>query len=201
MTTDPRVDAYIAKAGPFAQPILQHFRALVRRALPQVEEGIKWGMPAFMACGKNVAGMAAFKAHCAIIIHGDGRMGDKEGMGGYGKVTALSDLPDDPALETALREAAQRVAARGTAIPRKLSVPAKADIPMPEDFAAALGATTGARERFDAFPPGARRDYLEWIVGAKRAETRAKRIVIAVQQSAEGKKMNWKYENCRPAES
>ena len=67
---------------------------------------------------------------------------------------------------------------------------------MPEDFAAALGATPGARETFDAFPPGARREYLEWIVSAKRPETRTKRIGTAAAQSAEGKRMNWKYENC-----
>lgn len=196
MTTDPRIDAYIAKAAPFAQPILTHFRALVHRALPGVEEGIKWSMPAFMIGGKNVAGLAAFKAHCAVMIHGEGRMGEGEGMGGYGKVTALSDLPSDTDLLSALKEAAQRVATKGSAAKPKAKATPKAEIAMPDDFAAALAATPRAREKFDAFPPGARREYLEWIVTAKRPETRAKRIATATEQSAEGKKMNWKYENC-----
>ncbi|MFA9201863.1 MAG: YdeI family protein [Cypionkella sp.] len=196
MQTDPRIDAYIAKAAPFAQPVLTHFRALVHRALPQAEEGIKWSMPAFMIGGKNVAGMAAFKAHCAIMIHGEGRMGEKEGMGGYGKVTALSDLPDDAVLEAGLREAAQRVATGGTAAKPKAKSAPRAEIAMPDDFAEALDTTPGAREKFEAFPPGARREYLAWIVGAKRPETRAKRIATACAQSAEGKKMNWKYGNC-----
>lgn len=193
MTTDPRIDAYIANAAPFAQPILAHFRMLVHRALPGVEEGIKWGMPAFMLGGKNVAGMAAFKAHCAVIIHGEGRMGEGEGMGGYGKVGTLSDLPSDTDLEAALKIAADRVTAMATPKPK---APPKAAIPMPDDFAQALAATPGTREKFDAFPPGAQREYLEWIVSAKRPETRAKRIATAAQQSAEGKKMNWKYQNC-----
>lgn len=194
MTTDPRIDAYIASAAPFAQPILTHFRALVHRALPEVEEGIKWRMPAFMLGGKNVAGMAAFKAHCAVTIHGEGRIGTGEGMGSYGKVTALSDLPADDAIVAALKAAAQRMAARGRARAPGPEAAPRAEIAMPDDFAAALAATPGARERFAAFPPGARREYLEWIVSAKRSETRNRRIAAAVRQSAEGKRMNWKYE-------
>lgn len=41
-TFEKRVDAYIAKAEPFAQPILEHLRDLVHRACPDVEETMKW---------------------------------------------------------------------------------------------------------------------------------------------------------------
>ena len=198
--TDPRIDAYIARAAPFAQPILDHFRALVHRVLPEVEEVIKWSMPAFMIGGKNVAGMAAFKAHCAVMIHGEGRLGAEdskgEGMGGYGKVTALSDLPGDAVLEESLSEAAQRVATTGRASFPRPKKPPKTEIPMPEDFAAALAAAPAARAHLERFAPGQRREYLEWITTAKQAATRDKRIAQAVEWLAEGKKRNWKYENC-----
>jgi len=72
--------------------------------------------------------------------------------------------------------------------------PAKAEIAMQDDLAAAL--SDPARAIFDAFPPGARREYLEWIVDAKQSTTRAKRIAQAAEWIAEGKKRNWKYENC-----
>ena len=195
-TTDPRIDDYISKAAPFAQPILAHFRALVRRALPEVEEGIKWSMPAFMISGKNVAGMAAFKAHCAIMIHGEGRLGDNPGMGGYGKVTSQSDLPGDAELEASVRAAAQRVAASGTARKSTVKKPSKPEIAVPDDFAAALAAAPKARATMEGFPPSARREYLEWITEAKQAATREKRIAQAVEWLAEGKKRNWKYESC-----
>ncbi len=42
---DPRVDAYIAKAAPFAQPILRHIRVIVHAACPDVEETMKWSFP------------------------------------------------------------------------------------------------------------------------------------------------------------
>ena len=200
MAHDPRVDAYIAKAAPFAQPVLTHVRALVHRVLPEAEEGIKWGMPAFMVGGKNVAGLAAFKAHCAVMIHGEGRLGAEdsrgEGMGGYGKVATLADLPADAVLETALKEAAQRVAASGSASKRKAKPTPKPEIPVPQDFAAALREAPAATAFFDGLAPSHRREYLEWITEAKRDDTRARRIAQALEWLGEGKRRNWKYEKC-----
>src|SRR5690348_2202077 len=57
---DKRVDAYIAESADFAKPILQHLRALVHRACPEVEETIKWRFPCFMHQGM-LCSMAAFK--------------------------------------------------------------------------------------------------------------------------------------------
>jgi hypothetical protein len=38
---DPRVDAHIKKAKPFAQPILMYLRKAVHQGCPGVEEGVK----------------------------------------------------------------------------------------------------------------------------------------------------------------
>jgi uncharacterized protein YdeI (YjbR/CyaY-like superfamily) len=192
MKIDPRIDALIAKAAPFAQPILTHLRALTHKALPDAEETIKWGMPHFTLGGKNIAGMAAFKAHAAFMIHGDGRQG--EAMGQYGKLTSLADLPDDAALTAKLHDARDRLTS-GVKVP-KAKPAAKAEIPMPDDFAEALAQNGQASVHFDGFAPSQRREYLEWITEAKRDETRAKRLVQAVEWIAEGKKRNWKYESC-----
>ena len=59
---DPRIDAYIAKAGDFAKPVLTHLRKLVHQACPDVVETIKWGFPFFDYNG-SVCQMAAFKEH------------------------------------------------------------------------------------------------------------------------------------------
>ena len=195
MPADPRIDAYIAKAQPFAQPVLTHLRALVHKALPGIDETIKWGMPHFVYNGKNLAGIAAFKAHAAFVIHGEGRQGD--GMGQYGKIASMSDLPSDADLIAKLLEAKARVDTGGSAMKRNAAPKApKAEIPMPDDFAAELAKLQGARERFDGWAPSHRREYLEWITEAKRTETRAKRIAQAGEWIAEGKKRNWKYEGC-----
>jgi hypothetical protein len=42
---DPRMDAYIKKSAPFAQPILTYLRAVVHEACPDVQETMKWSFP------------------------------------------------------------------------------------------------------------------------------------------------------------
>ncbi len=95
--TDPRVDAYIAKAAPFARPILSHLRALVHRAEPAIAETIKWGMPFFEREG-IVCHMAAFKAHCAFGLWRGGRTRkDRQGGRSDGAVRPDRDARRSPA--------------------------------------------------------------------------------------------------------
>jgi uncharacterized protein YdeI (YjbR/CyaY-like superfamily) len=188
MAQDARIDAYIAKAAPFAQPILTHLRAVIHTAVPGIEEAIKWGMPHFTLRGKNIAGLAAFKAHAALVLHGEGRVGG--GMGSYGKITGMEDLPSDAELTAALQASVERLAS-GVKKPRAAAA-AKPEITMPNDLGDALPAE--ARAFFDGLAPSHRYEYLEWIVGAKRPETRMKRVAQAVEWLGEGKRLNWKYE-------
>lgn len=58
------------------------------------------------------------------------------------------------------------------------------DLTMPDDLVAALDASPPAREHFEAFPPGARKQILSWIRQAKRPETRAARIVKTAEAAA-----------------
>jgi uncharacterized protein YdeI (YjbR/CyaY-like superfamily) len=196
MARDGRIDEKIAQAAPFARPILEHLRALVHETLPGVEETIKWGMPHFIWKGKNLAGMAAFKAHCGFVIHGDGRQGPAgdRALGQYGKLTSLADLPAEE-LKTKLLAARDRIetAGRATFVRTPKPKPDK-EVAPPQDFAAALDAVPAARAVFDAFPPSQKREYVEWIAGAKQDATRERRLTQAIEWIAEGKRRNWKYE-------
>lgn len=195
---DPRVDAYIAKAAPFARPILEHLRALVHATCPDVDETIKWGMPFFVVGGASLCHMAAFKQHAAFGFwrHVEVMGGERpaEGMGSFGKLATLDDLPPKRTLATLLKRAAA-LNASGTKPPRAAAKKTPAPLPeMPADFAAALGGVPAARRTWDGFSSSHHREYLDWILGAKRAETRAKRIAQAVEWLAEGKSQNWKYQ-------
>ena len=198
MSRDERIDAYIARQADFARPILEHLREAVHAACPDCEETLKWSAPAFLYKGEQLAMMAAFKAHATFgfwkgsLVTGDN---DKQmsAMGQFGRLTAVDDLPEDDTLHGLIRKAMD-LTDQGVKPARTKH--AKADIPMPDDFRTALDAEPKAAATFDGFPPGARRDYLEWITEAKRSETREKRIVQAVEWMAEGKKRHWKYESC-----
>ena len=192
MARDPRIDEKIAKAADFARPILEHLRALVYRTVPDAGEAIKWGMPHFTYKGKNIAAMAAFKAHCSFSIHGESHEG--EGMGTLGKIASLADLPDDVELARRLQEAQGRVDRGEKEAWREAPPKPMRTIDVPDDFSIALAATPAAAQVFDRLAPSHRYEYLEWITEAKRPETRAKRIGEALEWLAEGKRRNWKYE-------
>ena len=113
--TDPRVDAYIAKAAPFARPILTKLRAAVHEACPEAEETIKWRMPFFLTDGKILCFMAAFKAHAGFgfwrrgkaVVLGESAAKADEAMGQLGRLKSLDGLPPDPRLRRWIRQAAQ----------------------------------------------------------------------------------------------
>lgn len=197
-----KIDAYIAGAQPFAQPILWSLRAQVVAALPEAEEAIKWGMPAFLYKGKILCSMAAFKAHATFgFWHGDMVTGGNDGrmaaMGDLGKITSVDDLPD-PATMAAWFAKAKQLIDEGVKPPHLdgRSKHPKPDVAMVPALQAALDGNAAARTTWGAFPPSCRREYLEWISDAKREETRDKRIATTIVQLAEGKKLNWKYEKC-----
>jgi len=194
---DPRVDTYIARQADFARPILEHLRAVVHAACPGVEETLKWGMPTFLSGGAILASMAAFKQHATFgywkhaLVMGEGV--ERDGMGSYGKMTSIKDLPPKKTLAADLKRAVQLNADKVKSTRKSAPKPPPQ---APDDLLAALKKNAQARKAFEAFPPSAQRDYVEWIVEAKREETRAKRLAQAVEWMAEGKRRNWKYETC-----
>jgi uncharacterized protein YdeI (YjbR/CyaY-like superfamily) len=192
MAEDDRVTAYIYGAQGFAQPILLHVRQLVHQAVPDVQETMKWGTPFFTLAGRDLATMAAFKAHAGAGIFDGSAMGGGEAIGNVDKLASPDDLPDDVELTARLQMAADRAQAGKPARAPKAAAP-KPELTMPDDMAAALAADRQALENFGAFPPGARREYIDWVDSARQATTRARRIKTTVAQAAEGKKMGWKY--------
>lgn len=141
---DPRIDAYIDRAAPFAQKILKHLRKLVHAGCPQVEETIKWSMPHFQHRGM-LCWMAGFKQHCAFgfwkapsILEPDPRL-ENTAMGHFGRITKPEDLPPDHVLigyvrkAATLNEAGVKVGSRE----RRTAKPKLGGVP--DDFARPLG--------------------------------------------------------------
>jgi uncharacterized protein YdeI (YjbR/CyaY-like superfamily) len=199
-TRDPRIDQYIAKAAPFAPPILQHLRQLVHSACPEVEETMKWSFPHFMYRGM-LCSMSAFKQHCAFgFWKGDLMFKDDpvasgkaaSAMGHLGRITGLSDLPPDKVLIGYIKEAV-RLNDAGIVRPVPKRVKVHEPLQIPDDLTAALRKKRAAREAFEKFSYSHRKEYVEWITEAKRDETRQKRLQRAVELIASGKPRYWKY--------
>jgi uncharacterized protein YdeI (YjbR/CyaY-like superfamily) len=196
-TRNPSIDAYIANAADFAKPILKHLRKIVHAGCPKAEETLKWRFPHFMYKGM-FCGMAAFKEHCTFgFWKGDliVKNGDENGMGQFGKITSLADLPGDKRLLKYVREAV-RLNDEGVKAPRQMRPKTKQELVIPDYFTAALKRNAKARATFNAFSYSHKKEYVEWIAEAKQEETRKRRLDTALEWMSEGKARNWKYENC-----
>lgn len=195
MANDGRIDAYIEQQADFARPILTWLRARVHAGCPDVEEGIKWGIPAFGHKGRRLAHMAAFKRHATFgFSHREQLATGREGeaMGQFGRITALDELPGAAAIEAMVREAVALIDAGQS--PKRAARPPRPEAEIPAILVEALARDPVASANFDGFSPSCRREYCEWIGEAKRDATREKRLAEAMGWIREGKKRSWKYE-------
>ncbi|REJ81923.1 MAG: hypothetical protein DWQ44_13480 [Bacteroidetes bacterium] len=198
--TDKRIDAYIEKAKPFAQPVLNHIRKLVHKADPEIEETIKWGMPHFVHDG-IVCSMASFKEHCVFVLwKGDlisdvknsaNKSGEK-GMGQFGRIRSLKDLPSDSTMIKWIKEG---VRLNKEGVPIKKTSPAEAikKNEVPGYMLKEIKKSKKALKVFNEFPPSHKKEYIEWITDAKTDATREKRMTQMMEWLEEGKSKNWKY--------
>jgi uncharacterized protein YdeI (YjbR/CyaY-like superfamily) len=194
-----KVDAYIERAQPFAQPILEHIRELVHKACPDVEEKIKWSMPFFDYKGKMMCHMAGFKQHCAFGFFQAALMDEpmliqnaesESAMGHLGRISSLKDLPSDKKIIGFIKKAMQ-ITDEGRRLVKKPV--AKSEYIVPAYIAAAIKKNKKAFATFEAFAPSHRKEYATWIDEAKTEETKNKRIAQAIEWMVEGKPRNWKY--------
>jgi len=196
---DPRVDAYIEKSADFAKPILNHLRKLIHKASPKISETVKWSMPAFEYKGL-VCGIAAFKQHCALgfwkekLLDSDAFPAQKNAMGSVGRITSKKDLPPDDVIIKLVQQAIE-LNENGVKVPKKAAAPKK-ELVVPDYLTAALKKNKTAQKTFENFPYSCKKEYVEWITEAKTEPTREKRIATTIEWLAEGKRRNWKYENC-----
>ena len=197
---DKRIDAYITRAAPFAQPILTHLRAVIHAACPDVEETLKWGMPTFMYHG-ILCGMAAFKQHATFgfwkhkMIVEQRDLKREPAMGHFGRLTDVTELPSKRALTGYIKQAMRLNLERVKAPPKPKAKPRPA-LAVPGDLRTALARNAKAKATFEKFSPSHRREYIEWVTEAKRPETRARRLATTLGWLSEGKSRNWKYVNC-----
>lgn len=201
MKKDRRIDDYISKSENFAKPILSYIRDIVHKACPEVTETMKWGMPHFDYKGM-MCGIASFKQHCTFGFWKASLMKDKykvfvkgenSGMGNFGKVKDIQDLPSAKIIIEYIKEA-MKLNDDNVAVPKELKENVRKELVIPEYFLKVLKKNEVALKTFMDFSYSHKKEYLEWITEAKKEETREKRIYAAIEWLSEGKGRNWKYE-------
>lgn len=108
------VDEYLSAVHEPARATLEQVRAAILEVLPDAEEGIAYGCPAFKLNGIAVAGFAAYKNHLSYLPHSGSVIAalDPGDVSGYetskGALKFPLDEPPPPSLVAKLIEARMR---------------------------------------------------------------------------------------------
>lgn len=97
------IDDYLAKLDEPKRTTLQKLRRTIAAILPDAEECISYGMPAFRLEGKVIAGFAAFKNHLSYLPHSGSVLAElSHDLGGYRSTAGSLHFPIDQPLPKAL---------------------------------------------------------------------------------------------------
>lgn len=97
------IDEYIAALDEPRRTTLRELRRIIRGIVPDAEECISYGLPAFRLEGAVVAGFAAFKNHLSYLPHSGavlGKLADE--LAGYQSTQGSLHFPIDRPLPKAL---------------------------------------------------------------------------------------------------
>jgi hypothetical protein len=190
-----RIDKAFAEFTGFQKEYCIKLRKIIHKALPDVKEDWKWG-PNFNVNGM-ICGIWGFKGHVKLVFFRGSLMKDKyklfeHGMNNEGNRSVHfsdSNKLDEKKLIEYFKEAAE--------INRKGIKPEKKPIvvKVPVELNKALNKNKTARKYFDTLAPSHRREYAEYVSGAKQAETRERRMVKVMEMLSGKMKLNEKYSN------
>lgn len=193
-------DQYIDNSAAFAQPILKEIRFILHEACQEIKEEFKWSFPNYTYKGKILCHMAAFKGHATFGFWLGSIMTDpakifvrdsEGGMGHFGKMQSLDDLPDRNELISYVHEAMALIDEGKTLPIKKESI--KKELIVPVILLTALEKSHAAKMTFEKFSYSHKKEYVEWILEAKTETTRTKRVQQTIEWLSEGKTRNWKY--------
>ena len=99
------VDGYLAALDEPKRSTLQLLREVILDVIPEAEQCISYGMPAFRLRGKVIAGFAAFKHHLSYLPHSGSVLPELDSdLVGYEKTKGALQFPIDRPLPRALVE-------------------------------------------------------------------------------------------------
>jgi uncharacterized protein YdhG (YjbR/CyaY superfamily) len=99
------IDAYLADIDEPKRSALQRLRQTILQVVPEAEEGISYGVPAFRVEGTVVAGFAAFKNHLSYLPHSGSVFPElQHELGHYKTSKGALQFPVDSSLPKSLVE-------------------------------------------------------------------------------------------------
>ena len=190
---NPEITAFIDGAARW-QEEMRELRGVLLDC--DLTEELKWGKPCYTAHDGNIVIMQPFKAHLSLMFFKGALLDDPEGiLRSQGENTqAAMRLEFTSPEQVAERSAIVKSYVQEAIAVEKagLEVPTKkvADYDVPAELERRLEEDNAYREAFEALTPGRKKSYLLHFSGAKRAETRERRIDKCRARILEGKGFN-----------
>jgi len=194
---NPKVHQYTIKHQNFSEEIL-FLRKIIMST--KLDETIKWGMPTYMLNGKNVVGIGAFKSHFGIWFFKGALLNDKNKVllnAQKGKTAAMRQWRFEKGMEinqnlveSYIKEAIE-IEKKGLKI-----LPKKKPLLIPEELKSVLISNKKLASSFEAFPPGKKREFANYISEAKREGTKIKRLEKIIPMILNNIGLNDKYKDC-----
>ncbi len=189
------VDAYLAEHAEWGNG-LNSLRALLLET--GLEEGVKWGAPAYMLKGKNVVQLVAFKSYFGLWFAQGALLTDplkclvnaQEGKTQAQRQWRFSseDELDLDQVRAYVDESMANEQAGKAVAPQKAKT-----LDIPAELQAAMDADKALAAQFAGLTPGRQREYADHIGSAKREATRQGRLEKAIPLIRDGLGLNEKY--------
>lgn len=189
------VDAWFQSRNEFAKPICEALREIVQSAAPDLEEAIRWSVPTYKGQGL-VCAIGGFKEHVSLVFFRGAELDDprslfvKDAGSSSSRAIQFRSIREiSPAPLKDLIQRAEKLDASGTPKPEVK----RAEVPVPPALQKALAKNKAARQTFEALPLSQRREYSEWIAGARKEETMQRRLKKTLEKLAAGEGLHDKY--------
>ena len=178
------VDAYISSFPPDVQEKLTAMRDLIRETVPQAAERICMSMPTYDLNGSWLVHFAGFKKHIGFYPQPEGvslflaKLSEYKTTKGGVQFPLNKPLPLD-----LIREIIEfRLSQQNMAKPKevKLEEDKSRAITIPDELTSALKEETEANAFFESLSDGYKREYCDWVGGAKQESTRKTRAEKAL---------------------
>jgi len=176
----------------------------IRKALLELpfEETIKWGAPTYTYDGKNIVGLAAFKNYCGLWFFQGALLKDAQKVllnAQEGKTKAMLQWRfnsmkeiDVTLIKSYALEAIENQKAGKVIKPQRNTKP----LVIPDQLQNELERNPKLKEKFEAFSLSHKREYANYILEAKKEETKQNRLTKIIPMILEEIGLHDKYRNC-----
>lgn len=196
MSVKDKIEKYISESEEDKKEIMIYIRSIILKNFPQITENWKWRVPNFEYKGL-LSWHAAFKEFVSLNFYKGAAINDiydrfdktgiEEKNNRIIKIKKIDEVKEQEIIY--YFEEAIRLNEKGIVLDSQ-----RKEIPIPPELQTLLDLNDNAKTFYNSLSPSKQREYNEWIAKAKRADTKTKRVKLAIDKLNQAEGLNDKYQ-------